>query len=251
MITKPLSYCRSFLVLAAFCSAPAIAHAESPQQIPSPVSKIFIPDGFDDNDNAEVILQGMFPSTCYKVGSTSVAVDSAAKVIDISATSYRYDGESRCNEVDVPFIQRVKLGVLSRGDYNVVVKNAPSVTGVLPIAARLTEAPEDYYYAPVSSVVVSRDLESSKPKVVLEGHYPFLKRGCMILTEVRTHFAPGDVLVVLPITEIREGEACNDVPVSRTFHVEKAIDMPLDRPALVHVRVLNGDSVNQLIPERS
>lgn len=251
MKNYPMSYCRAFLAVLGMLHVPALAHAQSPHGITSPVEKIFIPDGFDDNDNVEVVLQGSFPSTCYKVGKTSSVVNTDAKVIEITATSYKYDGESRCNEVEVPFIQKVKLGVLEKGVYKIHVRDVPAAAGVLPVASRHTEAPDDYHYAPVANVVVTKDLESSRQMVVLEGHFPFLKKGCMVLTEVRTHLTPSNVLVVLPITEIREGEACNNVPTTRVFRIEKEIEAPLDQPTLVHVRVLNGDSLNQFVPGRT
>ena len=77
------------------------AFAQGPIREDAPISKIFIPNGFDDNDNAEVILHGKLPSTCYHAGSSSAVVDAKAKKIDVKADVLFY-ADSFCIQSITP-----------------------------------------------------------------------------------------------------------------------------------------------------
>ncbi|MGE0174482.1 MAG: hypothetical protein AB7T49_16925 [Oligoflexales bacterium] len=236
------------LVLAGAAGSYASAQI-SPTEIPSPVEKIFIPMGFDDNDNSEVVLKGTFPTPCYRVGRVGADIDDAKKEIKVWATSYKYPPTIRmfCAQIETPFIQTIKLGVLKMGDYKVTFKDNPSVSSNLNVAKRTTESPDDYLYAPVENAAVKVDPESRRQFLRLDGHFPYMFVGCMKLNEIRVT-KTNDVLVVLPIAEITENESeCADMPSDHHFEISKGISDPLKEDGLLHVRVLNGNSVNQFV----
>ncbi len=56
------------MTLFACLAASAAAHG-APRSVPklvvAPVDNVFVPAGFDDNDNVEVVLQGYFANSCY------------------------------------------------------------------------------------------------------------------------------------------------------------------------------------------
>jgi hypothetical protein len=243
---------KKFLASLVFIGAvsPYASAQVSPTEVPSPIEKIFIPMGFDDNDNSEVILKGTFPTPCFRVGKSGAEVDDAKKEITVWATSYKYPPTIRmfCAQVATPFIQTIKLGLLKEGEYKVIYKNQESVSNNLKIVRRTTESPDDFLYAPVENATVKIDAASGRQSLRLDGHFPYLFIGCMKLREVRVTKNPEDVLVVLPIAEITEDEAeCVDQPSDHQFEVTQGINDPLTTDGLVHVRVLNGNSVNQLV----
>lgn len=218
----------------------------TPREIPSPVTKIFIPEGFDDNDNVEVILKGEFPNSCYHVGRTGIKVDQAKMLITVWATAYQYAGSEECLEVITPFIQEVSAGILKKGDYKVVFQYDNDIAADLKVVARTTESPEDYLYAPVVNARLNIDA-NGKQSLTLEGNYPYMFVGCMRMREVRATLSNSDVLVVQPITEIVNNDECFTQPSDKAFSVTTGLSQPFMKEGLIHVRVLNGDAINRLV----
>src|SRR4051812_6946852 len=97
-------------------SAVVYAQNAKPVEVAAPVDKIFIPSGFDDNDNVEVVLHGNFPDGCYSVGEATAKVDQANRVITVHATSL-IKPEEYCVQSLTPFIQSVPLGNLAEGTW--------------------------------------------------------------------------------------------------------------------------------------
>jgi len=219
--------------------------ARNPVLIPASVDKVFVPLGFDDNDNAEVIIHGRFPNTCYKTGPASATVDYAQKKILIKASSYLYSGVM-CGQVMVPYIQSIKFGIVNVGDYSIEVEGSPqAVTTSLKIAAHVVDTPDDYLYANVetASLDVSTDGTQS---LTLTGTNPLPIIGCIVLQEIRTNVTPGNVLVTQPISSFENGPICNTP--EGAMHFSKTIRLPerVHGEGLIHVRVMDGESFNRL-----
>src|SRR5690606_17044612 len=117
-----LSTHASVLALAAALASPAAAAGDAPQPalVPAPVEAFFVPLGYDDNDNVEVVVHGRFPNTCYKVGPANATVDVAARTVEVEATAFHYQAAG-CALVLVPFTQTVALGLLPEGTYTVSI----------------------------------------------------------------------------------------------------------------------------------
>jgi hypothetical protein len=234
------------LGLSVSLSASVYAVEENPVEIDSPITKIFIPQGFDDNDNAEVILHGEFSSTCYQVGRTEAAVDPATKTVTVSATAFKYPGKF-CIQSITPFIQTIKLGLVDEGDYTVVLKQDKAVKSQLNVVRRKTESPDDFLYATVENAYIDVNFETGKQALKLQGHFPFFFVGCMVMKDVQVSLSPTDVLVVQPIAEIVDNETCNNQSSDRSFEYTAGLQAPFKGEGLLHVRTLNGNSLNRFI----
>jgi hypothetical protein len=241
------------LLLGLGLNVAAAAHAAQDQQSPNPIEvpaeieKIFIPQGFDDNDNVEVVLHGNFPNTCYQVGSTEAKVDPVSRTVTVSATSLKYPG-TFCIQSITPYIQTVKLGLIPEGDYQVIYSKDQQVRSSLQVTRRKTESPDDYLYATVENAYIDVNSESGKQALKMQGHFPFFFIGCMVLKDVRVLKSPTDVLVVQPIAEIVEDEAvCASQPDDRSFEYTSGLAEPFKGEGLLHVRTLNGNSLNRFI----
>lgn len=220
------------------------ALADAPVLVPSPVEKAFVPHGFDDNDDIELVVHGHYPDTCYKTGPATATVDQDTHTISIEAQSYFYRGDL-CATVMVPFIQSVKVGMLPIGTYTVVVKDRPDVVAPDLIVGRARSTnPDDNLYAPVASAWLDKGADGAY-SVRLEGEYPFMFIGCMLIREVRTYMSPGNTLVVLPIAELTDGPECDDHARSMRFQVTQAVGTLREGDYLIHVRALDGNSVNR------
>jgi hypothetical protein len=242
----------TILMSATIVAAGSLARAAEPTGptlVPAPVERVFVPLGFDDNDDIELIVHGNFPNTCYKVGPTTAVADAAAKTVTITAQAYKYPG-AYCAQVIVPYIQPVKIGTLKPGEYRVIVADAPDTpTTTLTVAAATTSDADDFLYAPVEQAGLAADADGTMT-LTLEGVYPYMFVGCMVMDEVRIDETPGHILVVRPIatTAGDDDEGCRNQAASKKFVVKQAVDFPLTAAEyLLHVRVLAGSSVNRLI----
>lgn len=231
------------------------AHAQSPVvmpvEIPAPISHVFVPVGFDDNDTVEVVIHGHFANTCFKTGTAFGIVDDEAKTVRIAAKALSYPS-AECLEMRIPFVQVVKLGQIPAGSYTVQVQGSSLPQAALEVATATTANADDFLYAPVEDVLlepVFEDPESSRFRITLSGVFPSSAIGCMALKDV-TLLPFEDVLIVLPKAQfITEGPEC--IPAAparqRRFSWTKEIDLELKDDLLIHVRVLNGQSLNKVI----
>lgn len=237
--------------LGCFGLVSGLAMAEKiPSVVPSPVEQAFIPLGFDDNDNVEVVLHGHFINSCYKTGDVKVTVDEATKSITLSPTALHYK-DGYCLQMQIPFLQSVRLGVVKEGEYKVVVENQPNAkTERLSIKRTESSNPDDYLYAPISSVAIRKETvaenNTTRSIMTLKGEYPYMFNGCMEIQRVRKYMSPGNVMVVLPIAEVVQGETCLLRGGDQKFERQVVVDEKLEGDILLHVRTLNGESLNHL-----
>lgn len=204
---------------------------------PSPVSHLFVPTGFDDNDNSEVILYGHFPSTCYKTGSVETSIDHDKRLITLKPTSYRHLNQN-CGLMRVEFFQTAKLGLLRDGPYRVRVADTQLPTQTIEIKKASNSGPDDYLYAPVREAKIELDWETNTQRLILAGTLPAGDSSCMIIKDVKSiHYK--SVFVVLPRAEIVPGPCEKE-----EFRIEYNILENLKPDTLVHIRVLNGNSLN-------
>lgn len=221
-----------------------------PIEITSPIEKIFIPNGFDDNDNIEIILFGQFPNTCYKTGQTGFYFDQENKKISVWATAYKYNQENLfCAQVMVPFIQVVKIGLLAEGQYEVQLVTQQGIKRQFNVYKSVAESPDEFIYAPVSAVTAEFDRTTNKQSVAISGYFPRLYTGCMKLVDVRMEMDPEDVLVIRPIAEIFPDNECFGAEYK--FNLEKELPFILPNNTLIHTRVTNGNSLNQIVADPS
>jgi len=248
---------RSFIVLALALAANSTttshadifrADAVRPVLVDVVPSRIFVPQGFDENDNVEVVLDGDLGNTCSKLGPTSFRIDEAQRTVFIRQQAYRYASQY-CIETPVSYTQPLSLGVLARGDYRLVIEGSgigsPAVQAELPVAASSTNGPDDFVYAPVRDVYVDRNALGGKeltknPTLILAGTF---NNSCMKLKKVETRVRPNSVIEVLPIVEI-SGKICG----SQMQDFTAGISLKGVGPGryLIHVRSLNGRSVNRV-----
>ena len=222
-----------------------------PALVRAPVDKIYLPHGFDDNDNVELILKGQFPNTCYKTGPVSVDIDKKARKIKINAQSYRAQ-QTMCADVMISFIQPVHLGILDQGSYSVELAGNPNVTPIklnIELAKHATQ--DDYLYAPVDTATVAVGDSDDNNVLRIEGNYPYMLVGCMVTKELRTSYDKDGVLTVQPISEFADGDECTSQKLSTHYKIEKDLGkVGLKGEYLIHVRTLNGLSLNYMVDSK-
>ena len=229
---------RAFLILGAFLASVAMVQAEVNTAFAlTTVSSnaVYIPDGFDDNDQTLVVIEGSLASTCYQMTSPEIVRDPAAMTVAITAKANVNSGN--CAPTPVPFNQEVDLGALSAGVWKVSVAGIDGVEE-LHVGRSSTTGPDDYIYAPVERVRAEKEPVTGAWHISLRGK---ISVNCLEWKEARL-LVQSRVLVVLPILEQTSPDC---LPSSVPF--EREVTLPADLPEgryLVHVRALNGRAIN-------
>lgn len=233
---------KSIIIVASFWSW--IATAGTPELMPAPVEKVFAPAGFDSNDNVEIVVTGHLPNLCHKSPQASATVEGMTVKVEIKALYYSEENPF-CPEMVVPFVQKVSLGVMPEGDYRIVVneKEADSVKTEMSVSAAAAASVDTHHYAYVE--YIERDLQSRV--VELKGYH---LSDCFALDKIESFHNGKDVYSILPIMKKTSGFCPRKlVPFSYRFKVPVDLDR---REVLLHVRTLNGNSVNAVFvrPEK-
>jgi hypothetical protein len=236
--------------------AAARADATAPEKIRIAPDKVFAPTGFDDNDNAQIVLSGAYPNTCYKVGQVSAAVDELTRKIRVRNEVYHYDS-SWCLMVMVPWSQTVNLGTVPSGDYEVEFEQEDGVAVAhekLGVSKANSSAGDDFLYAivdevsvettekPAEGVSTHATVRTEAKIISIAGHLP---SSCAKLKEVKVIHKNKDVFEVLPIVEVPDNLMCQ--PMLRPFKTRVDLGAAAKGETLVHVRSLNGQAVNRVV----
>ncbi len=227
---------KTVMLLAAMLSLNT--YGEEWRKVAAPIDEVFSPVGFDSNDNGQVIVTGHFPNLCYKSPSAKVKVN--GKKIEVKVEAL-YNAQGVCAEMVVPFMQVVELGLLDRGDYKIVVNKGSSTvkSSELHVDESTSSSVDDFVYANVEYVEKS---ETGR-KIQLKGHNP---SDCLVLEEVKFIANGKNSLSVLPIMK-QVSDFCPMKLIPFSYEVEVPKVLPQDI-ALLHVRVMDGRSVNTLFP---
>jgi hypothetical protein len=238
LVTKTKLFSAAALT-AAVLSAPTAVRADDPQGtlVIVPAEGIFIPNGFDDNDQALVVLDGYLPNSCHKLVGSEVKKDPTTGAITVLQYARRFDGI--CLQVRVPYFREVDLGVMPMGETPVSTLGAPNET--LKVVESTNAGPDDYLYAAVDSARIEGDPASGRYFAVLQGRFT---NTCMKLKQVVIHDS-GRTVEVLPIIEMVDQDGCQEAEIPYSW-MEKLPDGMTAGRHLLHVRSLNGKSVNAM-----
>lgn len=213
----------------------------SPIEVAAPIDSLFLPSGFDSNDNVEVVVAGTFPNSCYRTGRTNVTLDQETREIKIDITAYRYLASS-CGEVLTPFLHTIKLGILDVGSYAVHLTRQPNIKGTLNIQIHSSESADEHMYAPVDLANITIDRETGDQMLTLKGELPLTFVGCAVIDQIDQYREPENVLVVLPKIRLTDGEEC--IGNKHHYSVTTRVENPLIEKGLIHIRSVNGTSFN-------
>ena len=225
------------LIIALFSLA---SYAGTPVETLVPIDGVFSPKGFDSNDNSEIVVSGYLPNLCHKTPMTKSEVKDGK--INITVTALKYDPTNPfCPEMIVPFVKSVNVGILDKGNYEILVngKTPYEMKSKIKIVESTSNALDDHIYANVHYV----DKSYGTKHVKLNGYNP---SDCLVLKEVK--FVSNDVNTysVLPIMEkVRDFCPMKMTPFSYDVEVPTTIKA---NKILLHVRAMDGTSVNSLLP---
>ena len=220
------------------------ALAMLPSVVEAPIDHIFVPSGFDNNDNVEVIITGKFPNPCYSRNTSAVSVKN--DVIRISVTSVSMDDPAftKCEPLKVPFTEVVNLGSLQGGNYKIVVNQggAYEKREAISIGKASSNSIDENIYAQVEYIETGFTGGASGDAIlVAQSPSP-----CLVLHKVDYRTNGKDTLSVLPIMK-RISASCPEKPERLMIPIKFNPFSFKAKEMLIFVRTIEGRSVNTII----
>jgi len=227
------------ILLITLISSVAMANfgEDLPTQVDVKPNRVYIPKGFDSNDQVQVVVEGYFPNGCYRPGQAVARVDQEANEIFVSTKAYLYSGI--CIQVIVNYSKVVDIGLLKEGTYKIYNETDKSLLSEITIESAKVSDPDDFNYAPVNQALLTKT--NNETVLVLTGTFT---NSCLSLDEVKASVYK-DSVVVQPIVKI-SNKNCKEgsFPYKYNGVVE---DMKNPGRYLLHVRSINGKSFNNLV----
>jgi hypothetical protein len=214
------------------------AMASTPVTTLIPVDHVFSPKGFDSNDTTEIIVSGFLPNLCHKAPESKVEI--VGRKINVTLTALKYELDNPfCPEVVVPFFEAVKVGLLDKGNYDIVVngKTMYERKSEIFINEASSDAVDEYIYANVDYI---EKTEGSRV-VSLKGYNP---SDCFELEGVQLVSNGADAYSILPKMK-QVSDFCPMKMVAFNYKVAIPTELKADR-ILLHVRSMDGKSVNSI-----
>jgi hypothetical protein len=214
--------------------------------VAAPVENIYIPMGFDANDQVEIIVHGWLPSTCYHSPQYSVKKIAATRPgdkpkIDIKVGAiYQRPSSGFCLQMIDPYTIKVELRQLKAGNYDIRVngKTRYEKRSSLYIDSTSEDAPlDEYHYARVEFI----EPVIGHRAVLLKGYNP---SECMVLDRIDYKYNNKDTIAIMPIMkQVREFCPMKMTKFEYLFEIPSEIDA---KRFLIHVRAKSGRSVNMI-----
>ena len=235
---KKISRLSFFISASLILATPAFAEFE-PVKTSALFHTAYIPQGFDSNDQVQIVGEGVFPSSCYRPAEARLKVDHLLKKIIVDQRAYKYSGPCALMKMVLPFDRVLEVGLLQPGRYEIIQAEDQLALGSIPVARTTSLNPDDYMYAPISQAFYRES--GNQREILLSGEFP---NSCMAMKEVRIHFDP-NVIVVQPIAEMTEAANCVDGKFPFTKRV--AVNGVKSGRHLLHVRSMNAKAINTLV----
>jgi hypothetical protein len=227
-----------------FIGAAAQAN-ESPTIVEVKGHTTYTPMGFDDNDVAQIVVEGSFKNSCYRLKEVKTYRISEDQV-GFRVFAYKYSGS--CLQIITPFFETVDVGILGQGEYEVynLFKGEGHYQGRLHVSEAATPGKRDEFeYAPVNSIrVMHRRGYENQRAVMLFGNFP---NTCLKFIDQKLPMrrTTNNVIEVLPVMKKLQNDSCKQTPVP----FAKVVYIPDDIPEgkyLFHIRTMDGTSFNMI-----
>ncbi len=210
----------------------------------SPVDHLFVPKGFDNNDNVEVVVTGKFPNPCFMRNKVDVVVKDEKISITVTAIKRQDDTSALCEPMTVPFTEEVLIGNLQGGDYQIVVNEGSRYTqkDTLNVAVSRSESVDDYLY-PIVEYVELGFTGGLGGDALLYAKTP---SDCVVFDHVEYISNNKDTISVLPVMK-KTGTVCNEKLTRIEIPIRFNVRSVPHSDVLLYVRSIEGKSVNALI----
>lgn len=226
---------KKLLCLSALVTLQALAEV-----VPAPVDHLFVPKGFDNNDNVEVIVAGKFPNPCFTRNKVEVKVTD--DLIDVSITSLKRE-DVPCDNLKVPYRETVTIGSLQSGDYKVRING--KLEDKLQVAQSTSSSVDENLYASVDYVELGFTGGLAGDAMIVA----HTVSSCLEFDRVDYLSNGKDTYSIMPILKRKPG-ACAERRDYIEIPVKFDVNAMKNDSILLFVRSMDGKSAHALV-ERS
>jgi len=201
--------------------------------------KLYIPEGFDDNDQVEVTVVGTLPNSCYR--NPSFEIDSKDGTFKVRLFAEYFELKGGCRDVQMAYLDTIKFGTMNPGEYKVQIVNKKSTEEIkLVVKSAPSELVDDFLYGNISGVAEDEEGRT----VELIGTNPL---SCLTYSHMTTEVQKSMIILKPHFTEVG---TCLKKPTP--FKIKYDVPFLEGHPKgiLLHVRVMNGRSINYLYHNR-
>jgi hypothetical protein len=232
---RKMKYLLSLMALVFGVTVSHSTYAIAPKMVNITPQAVFVANGFDDNDQVSVTVDGYLPDTCFRLEPALIEKDLANGKIIVQPRAQVFPGI--CQDMLVPFTTTVSLGSVPQGSFQIATLDGVNRAS-LQVKTATAPGPDDYLYAPVDSARVQ--VINSKLHALIQGRFTDT---CSIIGEMRLQNS-GKTLELLPIMRRDTSAGCE----KKEIVFEKAVELPSLATGryLLHVRSLHGQAVNDV-----
>jgi hypothetical protein len=201
--------------------------------------KLYVADGFDDNDLVEITVVGTLPNTCYR--NPSFELIRKGEKVEIRLFAHYVPLEEGCRNVSIPYTETINFGMMYPGNYGInLVNKRNTETKNLLIKQASSQLMDEFLYGNVSGVVEN----DANREIELIGANPV---NCLVFDKMITD-VQNSMIVLRP--QFKEVGTCENksTPFKIKYNVPYLPNQP--KGVLLHVRVMNGRSYNYLYQNR-
>ena len=201
--------------------------------------KMYVADGFDDNDLVELTVVGNLPNSCFRNPSYEIEMKNNKYIIRLFA--HYVPLEEGCRDVSIAYTETINFGMLYAGDYDVSLVNKKNTElkklAIKPASSQLVD---EFLYGNVSGVVEN----DSNREIELVGANPV---NCLVFDKMTSEIQ-NSMIVLRPL--FKEIGTCENK--SKPFKIKFKVPYIEDqnKGIMLHVRVMNGRSYNYLYQSR-
>lgn len=198
--------------------------------------KIYIPNGFDDNDSVEVVVSGSLPDLCHR--NVSYEVKQVKNKYIISLFSLYQKAPQGCRKIQLPYFETINLGILAKGEYQVELKNSMNTQSKskLMVKGATSSLQDDFLYG---NVMFVSENEANR-WIEIKGTNPV---NCLEFDRLDASIQ-GAVIVLKPL--FKEVGECRVRSKSFSINYEVPYLPSSPRGIVLHIRTMNGKSYNYL-----
>ena len=220
-----------------------LASAHAVEVVPAPLDHLFIPAGFDNNDNVELVVTGRFPNTCYSRNRVSVRVRN--ETIDIRVMSLtRSDSPDKCLTLTVPFTEVVSVGNLQAGAYRITVNGHTrrGLRDTMTVSESRSNNMDDYIYSQVDFI----NLGFTGGQTGSAWLHAQLPSPCLEFDRVEYLSNGKDTIAIMPIMK-KVTDFCPMKMVPYEIPIKFDLDALPSKKVLLFSRSIDGKSVSTIV----
>jgi len=201
--------------------------------------RLYVAEGFDDNDLVEVTIVGSLPNTCFK--NPSYEIIKKDNKYKVRLFAYYIPADDECRDVSIAYTETINFGMMYPGEYVISLVNKKNTESKeLVIKTSSSELVDEFLYGNVSGVIEN----DSNREIEFVGTNPV---NCLVFDKILAEIQ-NSMIVLRP--KFKEIGTCENK--STPFKIKYSVPY-LDRGPqgiLLHVRVMNGRSFNYLYQNR-